>query len=85
MHNNYMTPHEVANSAKLGNRIAFKITNGKPVNANAAIRHAMATQGTGAAIALACDLLGISRADASKAVATLAKTKPDDIVSPHLR
>lgn len=85
MHDNYMTPHEVANSAKLGNRIAGKLAKPGTVRANAAIRHAMATQGTGAAAALACQLLGINHADACTVVATLAKTKPDDIVSPHLR
>lgn len=80
-HDNSMLPFEVAYSVKLGNAIARKI-NPRP-NANAAIRHMMATRGPGAAQRLAGSLLGLSDADASALVDRLAKTKPNDIVSPH--
>lgn len=81
----YLTPQEVAASAAIGNRIARKITYGKKIAANAAIRHAMATGGVHDATALACQLLGMNHADACKHVAALANSKPDDIVSPHYK
>lgn len=82
---NYMTPHEVATSKAVGNRIARKIANGKRINANAAIRHQIATRGIVAASAFACELLGMNHADACKHVAALMNSKPDDIVSPHFK
>lgn len=82
---NYMTPREVEESARLGRHIARKISFGKSVMLNAAIRHAAATGGIHAATALACQLLGMNHANACKHVATLLNTKPDDIVSPHYK
>lgn len=79
----YMAPHEVEASAKLGNRIARKITNGRRIMHNATIRHALASKGIHDATALACQLLGMNHADACKHVAALATTKADDIVSPY--
>lgn len=78
-----MTRWEVEQSAKRGNAIARKIIADKPVNANAAIRHQLATGGIHTATALASQLLGINHADACMIVANLMNSKPDDIVSPH--
>lgn len=81
----YMSPLEVLQSAAIGNAVARRIANGcgKPIKANAAIRHAIATKSVQGATALACKLLGLNHADASNLVATLANSKPDDITSPY--
>lgn len=77
-----MTEVEVRASAKLGNRIARKLANGKPVNYDAVIRHQIATRGIVAASAFACELLGMNHANACKHVAALVNSKSNDIISP---
>lgn len=79
----YMTTAEVIASRNVGNRIARQITGKRPIRANAAIRHAMATMGPHGAATFASALLGISRDDGAVLVKRLQASRPDDIVSPH--
>lgn len=79
----YLSAYEVARSAKIGNHIARQLIANKPIRANAALRHSIATQSIQNATSLACELLGLSHREALALVHTLANTKPDDIVSPY--
>jgi hypothetical protein len=81
----YMTQREVEASAKFGNRIAARISKGKPIRANSTLRHAMMFNGHEHAVTIASQLLGIGTDEAAKHIATLAKTKSIDIVSPHCK
>lgn len=80
-----MMPREVEASAKLGNRIAAKISNGNANKFNSTLRHAMMFNGHEHAVNLASQLMGITFADARKHIENLAKTKSIDIVSPHCK
>jgi hypothetical protein len=80
---NYMTPFEVRASVILGNRIAAKIAKGKPIRANAALRHAIAMQGPVNAARLATELLGVTPEAARALVERLQRTPANDIVSPY--
>jgi hypothetical protein len=78
-------PREVEASAKFSNRIAAKISKGKPIKANSALRYAMMFEGHKQAALLAMRLMNINLTDAIKHIETLAKTKSIDIVSPHCK
>jgi hypothetical protein len=80
-----MSPREVEASAKFGNRIAARISNGKPIKANSTLRHAIMFNGHEHAVNLASQIMGISFADARQHIENLAKTKSIDIVSPHCK
>lgn len=80
----YMQPYEVRQSVAIGTRVAIDIMGGATQpRYNAAIRHAIATKGIHDATALACQLIGMSDADAAKHIAGLMNSKSDDIVSPY--
>lgn len=80
----FMSALQIAESRALGERIIREMYQNKPrPNANAAIRHMRAQNGTGAAIELARELLGIGEREARDLVADLERHTPTDIVSPY--